>query len=38
VSALTRRDTPKTYNAILAELPSDQVVVVTGEEDNAFRP
>jgi hypothetical protein len=38
VSALTKRDTPKTYNAILAELPSDQVVVVTGEEDNAFRP
>jgi hypothetical protein len=36
--ALLQRDTPKTYNEILAELPSDQVVVVTGEEDNAFRP
>ena len=36
--ALLQRDTPKTYNEILSELPSDQVVVVTGEEDNAFRP
>jgi len=36
--ALLQRSTPKSYNAILSELPSDQVVVVTGEEDNAFRP
>jgi hypothetical protein len=36
--ALLRSDQPKTYNDILAELPSDQVVVVTGEEDNSFRP
>jgi hypothetical protein len=38
VSALIARDTPKTYNEILTELPSDQVVVVSGEEDNVFRP
>ncbi|MEA2748289.1 MAG: hypothetical protein QOI41_2432 [Myxococcales bacterium] len=38
VSALANRDTPKTYNQIMSDLPSDQVVVVTGEEDNAFRP
>lgn len=29
---------PKSYNDILEELPSDQVVVVAGEEDNAFKP
>jgi hypothetical protein len=29
---------PKTYNQILDELPSDQIVVVAGEEDNAFNP
>ncbi len=38
VKALSERDTPKTYNQIMTELPSDQVVVVTGEEDNTFRP
>lgn len=38
VKALAQRDTPKTYNQILSELPSDQVVVVSGEEDNLFRP
>ena len=38
VKALSERDTPRTYNQIMTELPSDQVVVVTGEEDNAFRP
>jgi hypothetical protein len=38
VKALAQRDTPKTYNEIMTELPSDQVVVVSGEEDNAFRP
>ncbi len=38
VSALIKRDTPKSYNEIMTELPSDQVVVVSGEEDNAFRP
>ena len=37
-NALVKRDTPKTYNEILSELPSDQVVVVAGEEDNTFRP
>jgi hypothetical protein len=37
-NALVKRDTPKTYNQILSELPADQVVVVSGEEDNAFRP
>ena len=36
--ALLERDTPKTYNQILDGLPSDQVVVITGEEDNRFRP
>jgi hypothetical protein len=38
VKALSQRDTPKTYNQIMTELPSDQVVVVTGEEDNTFKP
>jgi hypothetical protein len=38
VKALSERDTPKTYNQIMTELPSDQVVVVTGEEDNTFAP
>ena len=38
VKALSERDTPKTYNQIMTELPADQVVVVTGEEDNAFKP
>ena len=36
--ALLKKDAPKTYNQILAELPADQVVVVSGEEDNSFRP
>ncbi len=34
--ALMNPDAPKTYNQILQDLPSDQEVVVTGEEDNAF--
>lgn len=38
VSALANRDVPKTYNEIMTALPSDQVVVVSGEEDNTFRP
>ena len=38
VKALSERDTPKTYNQILTELPSDQVVVVSGEDDNTFQP
>ncbi len=37
-TALVKRDTPKTYNEILTELPADQVVVVSGEDDNAFQP
>ena len=37
VKALSERDTPKTYNQIMTELPADQVVVVTGEEDNTFQ-
>jgi len=36
--ALMQRQTPKSYNEILSELPSDQVVVITGEEDNSFTP
>lgn len=36
--ALLRRDTPQSYNQIMSVLPSDQVVVVAGEEDNTFRP
>ncbi|MBL8610039.1 MAG: hypothetical protein JNL38_22070 [Myxococcales bacterium] len=36
--ALLDDKSPKTYNQILEGLPSDQVVVVSGEEDNAFRP
>lgn len=38
VKALSERDTPRTYNPIMTELPSDQVVGVTGEEDNTFKP
>jgi hypothetical protein len=38
VSALANRDAPKTYNEIMTSLPSDQVVVVSGEEDNVFHP
>ena len=38
MKALAQRDTPKTYNQIMTELPSDQVVVVTGEDDNTFKP
>jgi len=38
VKALIDRNAPKTYNDILSELPSDQVVVVSGEEDNAYKP
>lgn len=38
VSALAKRDAPKTYNEIMTDLPSDQVVVVSGEEDNTFHP
>ncbi len=38
VKALTQRDAPRTYNQILTELPSDQVVVVSGEDDNTFKP
>ena len=34
--AMLRRDTPATYDRILAGLPSDQMVVVWGEDDNAF--
>ncbi len=36
--ALLDKDHPKTYNDVLAELPSDQVVVVSGEEDNTYHP
>jgi hypothetical protein len=36
--AMLRRDTPATYDRILAGLPSDQMVVVWGEDDNAFHP
>jgi hypothetical protein len=36
--ALLDDKNPKTYNQILESLPSDQVVVVSGEEDNAFKP
>jgi hypothetical protein len=36
--ALLEKDQPKTYNEILAEIAADQVVVVTGEEDNTYRP
>lgn len=38
LEALLHKDTPKTYNQILSVLPKDQVVVVSGEDDNAFRP
>ncbi|MDB4996202.1 MAG: Alkaline serine protease [Myxococcaceae bacterium] len=36
--AMLRRDTPATYDRILGGLPSDQMVVVWGEDDNAFHP
>lgn len=36
--ALLDDKNPKTYNQILESLPSDQVVVVSGEEDNVFAP
>ena len=38
VSALLHRDTPQTYDRILAGLPADQMVVVWGEDDNTFKP
>jgi hypothetical protein len=38
LKALMRRDRPRTYDAILAGLPSDQMVVVWGEDDNTFMP
>jgi hypothetical protein len=38
VNALMQRDQPKTYDTILAGLPSDQMVVVWGEDDNTFMP
>lgn len=38
VKALMSRDRPRTYDAILAGLPSDQMVVVWGEDDNTFKP
>ena len=31
-----RRDRPTSYDRILARLPSDQMVVVWGEDDNTF--
>jgi hypothetical protein len=37
-TALVHKDQPKTYNEILSEMPSDQVVVITGEEDNNYAP
>ena len=36
--ALLAPDVPRSYNQLLADLPSDQVVVVSGEEDNTFAP
>jgi hypothetical protein len=36
--AMLRRNTPASYDRILSGLPSDQMVVVWGEDDNAFRP
>ena len=38
VNALIGRDRPKTYDRILAGLPSDQMVIVWGEDDNTFKP
>ncbi len=36
--AMLRRDTPASYDRILAGLPADQMVVVWGEGDNTFHP
>jgi hypothetical protein len=38
VGALSRPDDPKTYPQIFAKIDAQQVVVVTGEEDNSFTP
>jgi hypothetical protein len=34
--ALLTPDAPKSYNELLTSMPKDQIVVVSGEEDNAF--
>ena len=34
--ALLNPDAPKSYNELLTELPKDQIVVVSGEDDNTF--
>ncbi len=38
VRALLTPDSPKSYNQILDDMPADQVVVVAGEDDNAYHP
>jgi hypothetical protein len=38
MSALMRKDQPKTYEQIFAGIDPKQVVIVTGEEDNVFVP
>lgn len=38
VKAILHRDSPQTYDRILAGLPADQMVVVWGEDDNTFKP
>jgi len=38
ITSLAAPSTPKTYNAIFKGVDTSQVVVVTGEEDNAFYP
>ncbi len=38
LKALMNRAQPKTYQQIFAGIPSDQEIVVEGEEDNTFKP
>ncbi len=38
VGALAHPDDPKTYQQMFAQVDAKQVVVVTGEEDNAYAP
>jgi hypothetical protein len=38
IRGLLSRDTPKTYQEIFKDIDRSEVVVVTGEEDNVFKP
>jgi hypothetical protein len=38
IRGLLSRDTPKTYQEIFKDIDRSEVVVVTGEEDNVYKP